>query len=121
MYWSASTSRWQTGDLGPVGLEQDHRRIAAHLEACAEFLRALGIEINRNEETRTIDEILAIENRCLDLIAGRAQTAPSTEHRLFAAFAAANAVSTSPCQAMPASAGAASALRAPRHNNGRPR
>jgi hypothetical protein len=42
----------QSRDLGPVGLEQDHRRIAAYLAARAEFLRALGIavEIHGNEK-----------------------------------------------------------------------
>ena len=85
MYWSASTSPGQTRDLGAVRREQDHRRVAADVEACALPLRAraVAVDVDRDEVPRPLDEVLPIEDRRLDLVARRApRRAPVQEHRL---------------------------------------
>ncbi len=75
----------ESRDLAAVRLEQDHRRIAAHLEARALALRArlVTVDVYRHEKARALDKILAIEDRGLDLIARRApRGAPVEEHGL---------------------------------------
>ena len=75
----------QPRDLLSVGREQHHRRIAAHLEARTQLLRArrVAVDVDRHEEARPLDEVLAVEDRRLDLVARRApHGAPVEEQRL---------------------------------------
>jgi hypothetical protein len=64
----------QASDLGAFRLEQDQRRIAAHLEARAQLLRArqVAIDVDRHEGARALDEVLPVEESCLELVARRA-------------------------------------------------
>jgi hypothetical protein len=75
----------QARDLAAIGREQDHRRIAADLETVAESLRAgaIAVDVHRHEKAGALDEILTVEDRRLDLIAGRTpHGSPVEEHRL---------------------------------------
>ena len=75
----------QARDLGAVGVEQHHRRVAADLEARAELLRAraVAVDVDGDEGARALDEVLAVEQRRLELVARRAPVrAPVQQHRL---------------------------------------
>ena len=75
----------QARQLGAVGAEEHHRRVAAHLEAGAQLLRAgaVAVDVDRHEGARALDEVHAVEQRRLDLIARRAPLgAPVDEDRL---------------------------------------
>ena len=75
----------QAGDLGAVGREQHHRRVAADLEAAAELLRAgaVAVHVHGDEALRQRGEILAVEEGGLELVARRAPGgAPVQQHRL---------------------------------------
>ena len=64
----------QAGDLGAVGAHQHHRRVAAHLEAAAELLRAgpIAVDLHRHQRLAAFDEVMPVEQRGLQLIARRA-------------------------------------------------
>ena len=75
----------QARHLLPLRREQDHRRIAADLEARTDLLRAraVAVDVDRNEGARALDEVPAVEERRLDLVARRAPLrAPVHEDRL---------------------------------------
>src|SRR6185503_10771037 len=75
----------QPRDLLALRIEQDHGRITADLEAGADLLRAraVAVDVDRDERARALDEVLAIEERRLDLVAWRAPLgAPVDEDRL---------------------------------------
>ena len=64
----------QAHDFPAVGSEQNHRRIAGDIEARAELLcaRAVAVDVYGDKKARALDEILAIEERRLDLVTRRA-------------------------------------------------
>ena len=64
----------QARDLGAVGAKQDHRRVTDDPEVLALLLRARGvaIEIDGHEQLRALLEFAPVEDRRLDLRAGRA-------------------------------------------------
>jgi len=75
----------QAGDLVAGRVEQDQGRVAAHLEAGAELLRAgrVAVDAHGHEGLALLDEVRAVEQRGLELVAGRAPLgAPVQQHRL---------------------------------------
>ena len=75
----------QARDLGAVGAKQDHRRVTHDAEVLALLLRArcIAIEIDRHEQLRALLELAPVEDRGLDLRAGRAPlSAPVEVQRL---------------------------------------
>ena len=78
----------QAGELLAVVAEQDHGRITAHLEARAQALGAgvVAVDVDRDEGARLLDEVGAVEQRGLELVARRAPLgAPVQQHRLLLA------------------------------------
>ena len=74
----------QPRQFGPVGPEQDHRRVAPHLEARRQLLGAgqVTVEVDRNEALAQGNEVGASEERRLHLVAGRTpRRAPVREQR----------------------------------------
>ena len=59
----------QPRQLGAVGAIQHHRRVAADLEARAEFLRAgqIAVDPHRDQRLAALDEVVAVEQRGLQL------------------------------------------------------
>jgi hypothetical protein len=79
----------QARDLLAVRAEQDHRRVAHDAERLAVLLRArcIAIEIDRHEQARALLELPLVEDRRLDLGAGRAPLgAPVQEQGLVGRF-----------------------------------
>ena len=79
----------QARHLLALRVEEDHRRIAADVKAGADLLRpgAVAVDVDRNEAARALDEVLAVEERRLDLVARRAPLrAPVDEDRLVLAL-----------------------------------
>lgn len=75
----------QPGDLGAVGLEENHRRITLHPEAGSDLLRAglVTVDVDRNERAGALDEVRTREQGGFHLVARRApHGAPVQEHRL---------------------------------------
>ena len=75
----------QTGDLGAVGAHQDHGGIAPHLEAPAQLLcaRQVTVDVDGHKALRAVDKVGAVEQRGLELVAGRAPFgAPVQQQRL---------------------------------------
>ncbi len=71
--------------LLPAAAQQHHGRIAAHLEALAEHLaaRAVGVDVDRHERARLLDEVRPREDGALHLVARRApHGGPEEEDRL---------------------------------------
>ena len=75
----------QARNLAAVRAQQQGGRVAAHLEPCAKLLRAglVAIEVDRHEAAALVDEVGAVEDRGLDLVARRAPgSTPVQKHRL---------------------------------------
>ena len=75
----------QTRQLGPVGAQQDHRRIATHVEARSQPLCAgpVAIDEHRHEGARALGEVLPIEQRRFEVVARRTPArAPVQQDRL---------------------------------------
>ena len=78
----------QPGDFAAIGIEEHHRGVAIDLEPLAKFLRAgpVTVDMHGHKGAGLGGEILAVEERALELIARRAPGgAPVQEQRFLVA------------------------------------